>query len=129
MKNVTELTSVTYNFADGTKQVQPINKGIYIGERNKKRSYDEVINVLRTTSLDKGAVSFTIDSESNDTIEVVKEEYFTAKERYNAKRDYIEFKSKNPQEFFKQQQRFRAEMTDKLKRRLRFNLTNLSYLN
>jgi len=125
--NVENLTSVTYSFVDGTKVVSPVSKGALVDNRNKKRSYSEMIVLFQQSSWDKGAISFTLDAEEESIVNNTKEIYFTSKERKYAKKDYKDFKSSNPQEFFKQQQKFRAELIDKLSNKLRFNLTKVSY--
>lgn len=127
-QQIENLTTVTYNFTDGTKVVQPISKDVLFGYKGKKRSFNEILDIFQTTAYDKKATSFTLDGEV-DQIEVDKEIYFTSTERKNAKRDYKEFKSKNPVEFFKQQSKFRNELMDKLRKQLRFNLTNITLLN
>jgi len=127
-KELEEITSVTYSFADGTKVVQPINKEVFVDYKGRKKSINEVLQVFHTTALDKKATSFTLDGDVEDAI-VVNEQHFTTKERKNAKRDYAEFKAMNSVGFFKEQQKFRSELIDKLSKRVRFNLTKLSNLN
>lgn len=127
-KQQQELTTVTYNFKDNTKVVQHIGKNIHFDERGRKRSIGEIMNIFHTTAWDKGAISFTLDAESSEEIDNTKEIHFTSKERYNAKRDYKEFKKRNPEAFRKENNKFINELMDKLTRRLRFNLTNLDRL-
>ena len=127
-KQVREMNTITYSFADGTKQVQPINKEVYFAERNRKRSFAEILEIFKSTASDKKAVSFVIDADEEFTVNKEVKETFTAKERYNAKRDYREFR-KNVVEFSKDRNKFIGYLTDKLSGKLKFNLTGLAMLN
>lgn len=126
-QEVREMNSITYSFVDGTKQVQPINKEVYFGERGRKRSFYEILDVFKSTASDKGAINFTIDAETENTIERPVNESFTAKEKYRAKKDYKEFK-KNTAVFSKERSKFLAYIADKFSGKLRFNLVQVGML-
>lgn len=127
VKEIKELDTVTYSFADGTKQVQPVNKESFFNEKNRRRSNDEMIKLFQQTMYDKGAISFSIDAEEAENTKVEKEIHFTIKDRKNAKRDYKEFRNRNLPGFINNRKAFRTEFLDKLKRKLKFNLTNVSF--
>lgn len=130
-RNKLEMDTVTYSFADGTKQVQPINKEAFFSDnKGKIRSSNEMFELFKQTGLDRGAVSFTIDADTEEQIiNNSVEQHYTFKERYNAKRDYKEFKKNNPEQFHKERVKLINQLSDGLSKRLKFNLTNLSYLN
>lgn len=125
-----EMDSVTYSFVDGTKQVQPINKEAFFADhRGRKRSRYDIVAILEQNGLDRGATSYTIDADTdNVTNDIDLGQSFTAKERYNAKRDFIEFKKGNPQDFHKERVQLINRLSDGLSKRLRFNLVNLAFL-
>lgn len=50
--------TVTYTFADGTKQVSDINSKVFYGDKGQKRSLDQVMAVFQSTAHDLKAVSF-----------------------------------------------------------------------
>ena len=50
--------SVTYIFADGTKQVSNINSQIFYDEKGRKKDLNAVVNVFQTTAHDLKAISF-----------------------------------------------------------------------
>lgn len=54
------MTTVTYIFADGTKQVCQINNAIKYNEKGRLRSPLEIIKVFETTAHDLGAISFEL---------------------------------------------------------------------
>lgn len=122
------MNTITYSFADGTKQVQPVNKEVYFAERGRKRSFNEILEVFKSTASDKKAISFTIDADEETVFNVEEKVTFTAKERYNAKRDYREYK-KNVEVFSKEKNKFLAYLADKFSGKLRFNLTQVGTLN
>ena len=128
MKN-NDFTTVTYSFVDNTKIVQPVNKGMFTDSRGRKITMNEVHNIFRTTASDKGAISYSVETTESQVIDNTKPVYFTATERKYAKRDYKEFKRNNPEQFHKERNQLVSFLTDRLSKRLRFNLTNLSTLN
>ena len=56
----TEGGSVTYNFENGSKLKQDINKYVFFNEKGKKRSSDDILNVFKGLCHDMGAVSFQL---------------------------------------------------------------------
>lgn len=54
------LTTVTYHFADGTKQISNINKEMLINERGRQRSMEELNKIFLDIQHDLGAISFEI---------------------------------------------------------------------
>lgn len=124
-----DLTTVTYNFADNTKIVQPIGKDMFTDSRGRKITMNEVHNIFRTTASDKGAISYDLNTIESEVVDNTKEVYFTATERKYVKRDYKEFKRNNPEQFHKEKNQLVNFLTDRLSKRLRFNLINLSTLN
>lgn len=129
--NHSELTTVTYNFADGTKVVQPINKECFLDEKGRRKSINQVMDVFKDTMFDKGAISFSVEGD-NEEVKLVKELHFTPNERKVAKRDYKEFRKRNPAGFFKARNGFISEIVDKFNKvdlsKLRFNLKGISQL-
>lgn len=128
MKNqeITVGDSVTYSFADGTKVTQPITKQGLTNIKGGKKSPQEVESMLSSTMVDKGAISYSVNAESNEVVVETKESHFTAKEKSNAKRDYREFQKENPQGFNNSLKQFRAMVVDKFtntKMRVRMNVT------
>ena len=55
-----KLTTVTYHFEDGTKQVSQINNKILFDEKGRKRSESQIIKIFEDTCHDLGAVKFEI---------------------------------------------------------------------
>lgn len=56
----TQMGTITYNFADGTKQVCPINQAVFFDERGRKKQLNQVMEVFNSTAWDLGAISFEI---------------------------------------------------------------------
>jgi len=52
--------TVTFNFENGSKQVQTLNKSLFVNERSKNRSDDEVMSILNTIKHDLRATSFSL---------------------------------------------------------------------
>lgn len=52
--------TITYHFKDNTKQVSNINKEVFINEKGKKRSLEEVQKVFDTIMYDLKATSYTL---------------------------------------------------------------------
>jgi hypothetical protein len=50
---------VTYNFADGTKQVSQINNSIFYDDKGRKVDLNNVMKIFQTTAWDLKATSFT----------------------------------------------------------------------
>lgn len=55
-----ELTTVTYYFEDGTKQVSSINNAILKDEKGRTRSQQQIMEVFETTMWDLGAIKFEV---------------------------------------------------------------------
>jgi len=127
MKNQEELTTVTYNFADNTKVVQPINKQAMFDEKGRKRSLNQLEHVFNTTANDKGkaCLGYTLEGKASEDV-LQSEPEFTKVERYNAKKDYKDFIKSNLKEFNNQKRQFQAMVIDKFtntKMRVRMNAT------
>lgn len=54
------MTTITYHFEDGTKQVSQINNAVLFDDKGKKRTAEQINNVFETTRHDLGAVSFEL---------------------------------------------------------------------
>lgn len=55
-----KLTTVTYYFEDGTKQVSSINNAIYKDEKGRTRSEEQIMKVFEDTAHDLGAIKFEV---------------------------------------------------------------------
>lgn len=55
-----DLTTVTYHFADDTKQISSINKEMLVNERGRQRSMEELNKIFLDTQHDLGAISFEL---------------------------------------------------------------------
>ena len=55
-----ELTTVTYHFEDGGKQVSSINNAIYKDEKGRTRSEEQIMKVFETTAHELGAIKFEV---------------------------------------------------------------------
>ncbi len=55
-----DLTTVTYHFADDTKQISSINKEMLTDERGRQRSMEQLNKIFLDTQHDLGAVSFEL---------------------------------------------------------------------
>jgi arginyl-tRNA--protein-N-Asp/Glu arginylyltransferase len=86
-----------------------------------------MINLFSDTAFDKRAESFQLNAEETVNTEIQEvEPEFTKKERYNAKKDYKDFKKENPNGFNNSLKQFRTMVTDKFantKMRVRMNVT------
>jgi hypothetical protein len=54
------LTTVTYHFEDGTKQVSQINKAVLRDEKGRLRSQEQIMKVFDDTAHDLGAIKFEL---------------------------------------------------------------------
>lgn len=50
--------TITYLFKDGTKQVQNLNKEIFVDHKGKALSPSQIMNVFETTAHDLKAIGF-----------------------------------------------------------------------
>lgn len=125
--NTEKFTTVTYTLENGTKIVQPINKQCFVDEKGRQRTEAQLHKLFADTAWDKGAVKYTIDSETNESIPVTKEIHFTKNERKVAKRDYKEMVKSNSLGFKHSLRAFQKQFVDALNnnKRLRFNLGNV----
>jgi len=57
---MSELTTVTYHFEDGTKQVSSINNAVYKDEKGRTRSEQQIMKVFADTCHDLGAIKFEV---------------------------------------------------------------------
>ena len=121
------MNTITYILENGSKIVQPINKECFVNERGRKRTESDLHKLFAETAWDKKAVSYTIDSESDDTVVIEKEIHFTKNEKKVAKRDYKDFMKSNPQGFKKSLQQFQKQFVDSVTncRRIRMNISNV----
>lgn len=54
------LTTVTYHFEDGTKQVSRINKEVLRDEKGRFRSEQQIMKVFEDIAHDLGAIKFEV---------------------------------------------------------------------
>ncbi len=125
--NTEKFTTVTYVLENGTKIVQPINKQVFVNEKGRKRTEGELHKLFQDTAWDKRAVSYTIDSETNESLSTDKEIHFTKNERKVAKRDYNDFMKSNPNGFKQSLKSFQKQFVDSVTncRRIRMNIGNV----
>lgn len=53
--------NVTYKFADGTIQRQPVNSEMFTDDRGASRPLHKVMEVFEQTMLDRNAISFELN--------------------------------------------------------------------
>ena len=63
------MNTITYTLENGTKIVQPINKQAFVNEKGRLRTEAEMHKLFSDTAWDKRAVKYTIDSETNESVE------------------------------------------------------------
>ena len=121
------MNTITYTLENGTKIMQPINKQAFVNEKGRQRTEAEMHKLFSDTAWDKGAVKYTIDSETNELIATEKELHFTKNERKVAKRDYKEMVKSNSLSFRHSLKAFQMYFVDTLtsNKRLRFNIGNV----
>jgi arginyl-tRNA--protein-N-Asp/Glu arginylyltransferase len=123
--NNQEITTVTYNFEDGTRILQPINKECLFDSKGRRVSVNQLNNLFESTAYDKKATSFSLESiESPEKVENVSE--FSKIEKYNAKKDYRDFRKENNGAFKNQKSQFQAMVVDKFKNtkmKIRYNVS------
>lgn len=125
--NTEKFTTVTYTLENGTKIVQPINKQAFVNEKGRLRTEAEMHKLFSDTAWDKGAVKYTIDSETNESVATEKEIHFTKNERKVAKRDYKEFQKSNSLGFKHSLRAFQKQFVDAIthNKRIRMNISNV----
>ena len=57
---MSELTTVTYHFEDGGKQVSSINNAVLKDEKGRLRSEEQIMKVFEDTAHDLGAIKFEV---------------------------------------------------------------------
>ena len=57
---MSELTTVTYHFEDGGKQVSSVNNAILKDEKGRTRSEEQIMKVFEDTAHDLGAIRFEV---------------------------------------------------------------------
>lgn len=55
-----ELTTVTYHFENGSKQVSSIGNAVLFDEKHRKRSKEQIMKVFEDTAHDLGAIKFEV---------------------------------------------------------------------
>ena len=125
--NTEKFTTVTYTLENGTKIVQPINKECFVNQKGNKISESALHQLFSDTAWDKRAVKYTIDSETNESVDTTKEIHFTKNERKVAKRDYKDFQKSNPNGFKQSLRLFQKQFVDAVthNKRIRMNINNV----
>ena len=121
------MNTITYTLENGTKIMQPINKQALVNEKGRQRTEAEIHKLFADTAWDKGAVKYTIDSETNESVTTEKELHFTKNERKVAKRDYKEMVKSNSLGFKHSLRAFQKQFVDTLtnNKRIKFNISNV----
>ena len=121
------MNTITYTLENGTKIMQPINKECFVNQKGNPISEGALHKLFADTAWDKRAVSYTIDSETDESVIKERELHFTKNERKIAKRDYREFQKSNPEGFIKSLKSFQKKFVDVIKssRRIKMNLNNV----
>ena len=121
------MNTVTYTLKNGTKIVQPINKECFVNHKGNPVSEATLHQLFSDTAWDKRAVKYTIDSETNESIDTTREIHFTKNEKKIAKRDYKDFMKSNPNGFKQSLKTFQKQFVDVIthNKRIRMNLSNV----
>ena len=121
------MNTVTYTLENGTKIVQPINKECFVNHKGNPVSEATLHQLFSDTAWDKRAIKYTIDSETNESVETTKEIHFTKNERKVAKRDYKDFIKSNPKGFNQSLSNFQRQFIDAIthNKRIRMNISNI----
>lgn len=121
------MNTITYTLENGTKIVQPINKQAFVNEKGRLRTEAEMHKLFADTAWDKGAIKYTIDSETNESVTAEKELHFTKNERKVAKRDYKEMVKSNSLGFKQSLKSFQKQFVDAVthNKRIRMNISNV----
>ena len=125
--NTEKFTTVTYTLENGTKIVQPINKECFVNHKGNPVSEATLHQLFSDTAWDKRAVKYTIDSETNESIDTTREIHFTKNEKKIAKRDYKDFQKSNPNGFKQSLKSFQRQFVDAVTncKRIRMNIGNV----
>ena len=121
------MNTITYTLENGTKIVQPINKEFFVNHKGNPVSEATLHQLFSDTAWDKRAVKYTIDSETDESIDTTKEIHFTKNERKVAKRDYKDFQKSNPNGFKQSLKSFQRQFVDAIthNKRIRMNISNV----
>lgn len=121
------MNTITYTLENGTKIQQPINKQAFVDERGRKRTEGQMHKLFTDTAWDKRAVKYTIDSETDDSVEIDKEIHFTKNDKKLAKAQYKEFQKTNPNGFKNSLKQFQKLFVDAMmkNKRNKFNICNV----
>ena len=121
------MNTVTYTLKNGTKIVQPINKECFVNHKGNPVSEATLHQLFSDTAWDKRAVKYTIDSETNESIDTTREIHFTKNEKKIAKRDYKDFQKSNPNGFKQSLKSFQRQFVDAVTncKRIRMNIGNV----
>ena len=121
------MNTVTYTLENGTKIVQPINKECFVNHKGNPVSEATLHQLFSDTAWDKRAVKYTIDSETDESIDTTREIHFTKNEKKIAKRDYKDFQKSNPNGFKQSLKSFQKQFVDSVTncRRIRMNISNV----
>ena len=121
------MNTVTYTLENGTKIVQPINKECFVNEKGRRKTEAEMHKLFSDTAWDKRAVKYTIDSETDESIDTTREIHFTKNEKKIAKRDYKDFQKSNPKGFNQSLSNFQRQFIDAItqNKRIRMNISNI----
>ena len=125
--NTEKFTTVTYTLENGTKIVQPINKECFVNHKGNPVSEATLHQLFSDTAWDKRAIKYTIDSETDESIDTTREIHFTKNEKKIAKRDYKDFQKSNPNGFKQSLKSFQRQFVDAVTncKRIRMNIGNV----
>ena len=121
------MNTITYTLENGTKIVQPINKQSFVNHKGNPVSEATLHQLFSDTAWDKRAIKYTIDSETDESVETTKEIHFTKNEKKIAKRDYKDFIKSNPNGFKQSLKSFQKQFVDSVTncRRIRMNISSI----
>ena len=121
------MNTVTYTLENGTKIVQPINKECFVNHKGNPVSEATLHQLFSDTAWDKRAIKYTIDSETDESIDTTREIHFTKNEKKIAKRDYKDFQKSNPNGFKQSLKSFQKQFVDAVTncKRIRMNIGNV----
>ena len=121
------MNTVTYTLENGTKIVQPINKECFVNHKGNPVSEATLHQLFSDTAWDKRAIKYTIDSETDESIDTTREIHFTKNEKKIAKRDYKDFQKSNPNGFKQSLKSFQRQFVDAVTncKRIRMNISNI----
>lgn len=126
--NTETFTTVSYTLENGTRIVQPINKEAFFTDRGRKRTEADLHRLFQETAWDKRAVSYTIDSETNEEVVYEKEIHFSRLDKKLAKAQHSHFMKSMPQAFKKDLKEFQKHLVDVVtnRKRIGINIYNIT---